>query len=194
MDKNLAQINNTDHPSTATNFSILDDRGATWKWLIITGAIAILLPLTIFLINVLALRNYNNIAFKIGSIEVAWYGIFIFFGFMGAIFISCMKMWKLYKIPIDPFYWFCLMGIPTAILGARLWSCILGDAKWDDFWNFHGGGLAIEGGVALTVLLACWWFPFILKYPKYQVRDFSTEPNKVRQISFLAYVDTVVPA
>jgi phosphatidylglycerol:prolipoprotein diacylglycerol transferase len=33
-----------------------------------------------------------------------------------------------------------------------------------------------------------------LKYPKYQVRDFSTEPNKVRQISFLAYVDTVVPA
>jgi phosphatidylglycerol:prolipoprotein diacylglycerol transferase len=33
-----------------------------------------------------------------------------------------------------------------------------------------------------------------LKYPKYQVRDISTEPNKVRQISFLAYVDAIVPA
>jgi prolipoprotein diacylglyceryltransferase len=48
---------------------------------------------------------------------------------MAAIFISCIKMWKLYKISIDPFYWFCLMGIPTAILGARLWSCALGDAS-----------------------------------------------------------------
>jgi phosphatidylglycerol:prolipoprotein diacylglycerol transferase len=33
-----------------------------------------------------------------------------------------------------------------------------------------------------------------LKYPKYQVRDFSTQPNKVRQVSFLAYVDAIVPA
>jgi phosphatidylglycerol:prolipoprotein diacylglycerol transferase len=33
-----------------------------------------------------------------------------------------------------------------------------------------------------------------LKYPKYQVRDFSTEPNAVRQVSFLAYVDAIVPA
>jgi phosphatidylglycerol:prolipoprotein diacylglycerol transferase len=33
-----------------------------------------------------------------------------------------------------------------------------------------------------------------LKYPKYQVRDFSTKPNKVRQVSFLAYVDAIVPA
>ncbi|MDR0674740.1 MAG: prolipoprotein diacylglyceryl transferase [Mycoplasmataceae bacterium] len=194
MDRDLAQININETESNVIGFSILDDHHSTWNWLIVTGLTVILLPLSIFLINVLVLRNYNVIAFSIGELDVAWYGIFIFIGFMAAIFISCIKMWKLYKISIDPFYWFCLMGIPTAILGARLWSCALGDASWSNFWAFRDGGLAIEGGVVLTVLLACWWFPFILKYPKYQVRDFSTKPNKVRQVSFLAYVDAIVPA
>lgn len=188
------QINNVEANHSTPKFSILADYHSTWKWLIITGLIVILLPLLIFLINVFALRTYNNVAFEVGNLPVAWYGIFIFIGFMAAIFMGCIKMWQLYKIPIDPFYWFCLMGIPTAIIGARLWSCVLGDAQWSSFWDFQGGGLAIEGGVVLTVLLACWWFPFILKYPKYQVRDFSTQPNKVRQVSFLAYVDAIVPA
>ncbi|MDR2823115.1 MAG: prolipoprotein diacylglyceryl transferase, partial [Mycoplasmataceae bacterium] len=121
----------------------------------------------------------SEIAFFLGSFGVRWYSIFIFLGFMMAILIGVMKLWKLYKAPIEPFYWFCLMGIPTAILGARIWSCMLGDAKWTSFFDFASGGLAVEGGVVLTVLLACWWFPFILKKPKYQIRDRLGKPEQV---------------
>ncbi len=133
-------------------------------------------------------------AFSIGGLDVSWYGLFVFFGFCAAILFAIFKLWKWYKVPVDPFYWFCLMGIPTAILGARFWSCCLGDAHWEDFFNFKTGGLAIEGGVVLTVLLACWWFPFILNKPKYQIRDITYE-NKpvVRRVSMFVYVDAVIP-
>ena len=70
-----------------------------------------------------------KIAFKMGSLEVAWYGIFIMIGFIASITLAIVKLRYWYKIPIDPFYYFCLMGIPTAILGARIWSCCIGDAS-----------------------------------------------------------------
>ena len=137
----------------------------------------------------------DKIAFSIGSFTVAWYGIFMLIGFILAIFAAVMKLWKWYKVPVDAFYWFCLMGIPTAILGARFWSCCLGDAKWHDFFDFKTGGMAIEGGVVLTVLLACWWFPFILKRPSFQIRDLSKD-NKdpvIRRVSMWVYADAIIP-
>ncbi len=137
----------------------------------------------------------DKIAFWIGNISIAWYGLFVFFGFVAAIVFGVIKLWKWYKVPVDPFYWFCLMGIPMAIFGARFWSCCLGDAQWNSFWAFKDGGLAIEGGVMFTVLLACWWFPFILKRPKYQIRDLSKDTSKpvVRRVSMWVYVDAIVP-
>jgi prolipoprotein diacylglyceryltransferase len=64
--------------------------------LIITGATIVLLPLFIFLINAFVLttppKDGFNIAFSIGGLDVAWYGIFIFIGFMAAIFIGCIKL------------------------------------------------------------------------------------------------------
>jgi hypothetical protein len=86
------QINNVEANHSTPKFSILADYHSTWKWLIITGLIVILLPLLIFLINVFALRTYNNVAFEVGNLPVAWYGIFIFIGFMAAIFMGCIKM------------------------------------------------------------------------------------------------------
>ncbi len=137
--------------------------------------------------------NDIKLAFKIGSIEIQWYGVFVFLGFCTAILLACLKLWKQYKISVEPFYWFCLMGIPAAILGARFWSCCLGDAKWPDFWYFSKGGLAIEGGVVLTVIVACIWFPYILKKPKYQIRDLQVKPEVVRQVSMWCYVDAIIP-
>ncbi len=134
-----------------------------------------------------------KVAFKIGSIEIQWYGIFVFLGFCTAILLACLKLWKQYKISVEPFYWFCLIGIPTAIFGARFWSCCLGDAKWPNFWNFSSGGLAIEGGVVLTVIAACIWFPYILRKPKYQIRDLQVKPETVRQVSMWCYVDAIIP-
>lgn len=135
------------------------------------------------------------IAFHIGSLPIRWYGIFITIGFILAIILAVVKLECWYKVKSDPFYWYCLMGIPAAILGARFWSCCLGDAEWSQFFIFSTGGLAIEGGVVFAALVALWWFPFILKKPKYQVRDLTIDPTKpqIRQVSIWVYVDGIIP-
>ena len=115
-----------------------------------------------------------SIAFHIGGFEVKWYGILVALGFIAAITLAIIKLKFWYKIKVDPFYYFCLMGIPLAIFGARFWSCCLGDAEWSSFFNIRDGGLAIQGGVIFDILLAIWWFPFILKKPKYLINSRTT--------------------
>ena len=87
------------------------------------------------------------------------------------------------------------MCIPLAIFGVWFWSCCLGDAEWSSFFNLRDGGLAVQGGVIFDILLAIWWFPFILKKPKYNVRDIllTTEQPVVRQVSMWLYADAVLP-
>lgn len=138
--------------------------------------------------------EHQEIAFYLFGLPIAWYGIMILIGFSVAIFCVCMKLWKWYKIPVDPFYWFLFLGIPSAILGARFWSCCIGDASWEHFFNFRNGGLAIEGGVMLVVIEAIIYFPLILKKPKYQIRDLSTNPQTVKKISVWLYADAIIPA
>jgi prolipoprotein diacylglyceryltransferase len=36
------------------------------------------------------------------------------------------------------------MGIPVSILGGRMGSAILGEAQWNEFFDFRGGGMAVE--------------------------------------------------
>ena len=137
------------------------------------------------------------VAFSIGSMSVSWYSIFILMGFALAIFLSCMKLWKWYKVPVDPFYWFILIGVPVAIFGANFWSCVLGPdnggKEWSQFWTDFGTGLAIEGGVMFTVLAAFIYFPLILRRAKYQVRDLGSGEPQVRKISIWVYADAIVP-
>lgn len=140
-------------------------------------------------------RGISNVAFHIGSLTIDWYGIFVAIGFILAIALALIKLKFWYKIKTDPFYYFCLMGIPLAIIGARFWSCCIGDASWSRFWIIWEGGLAIQGGVLFDVLLSLWWFPFILKKPKYHVRDVLLSPEQpvVRQVSMWLYADAILP-
>lgn len=130
---------------------------------------------------------------KIAFWGLPWYGILITIGFIVAIVASCLKMWKRYKISTEPFYWFILIGVPFAILGARIGSCILGDAQWSSFWDFKGGGLAIEWGIVLVVLAAFIYFPLVLKMPRYRVRDEFGTTHEVKRVSFWMYADAVIP-
>ena len=136
-----------------------------------------------------------NVAFTIGSLSIDWYGIFVTIGFVLAIVLSILKLKLWYKVKTDPFYYYCLMGIPLAIIGARFWSCCIGDGHWNEFFLFWRGGLAIQGGVIADIILALWWFPFILKKPKYRVRDALLSPEKpaVRQVSMWVYADAIIP-
>jgi len=169
------------------------------NWLLFTAPfIACVLLLAYILVCSLArgnpAPNDRNIAFHIGSHPVAWYGIFIFFGFSCAIYLICMKLYK-YKFSIEPFYYFCIFGIPTTILGARMGSCIIGQNKWSEFFVDFGSGLAIEWGVTFTVIIALIYFPLILKNQKYWVMTLDDNNKTVyRRISTWAYFDACVPA
>ena len=146
------------------------------------------------------LNALNPVAFKLGTLEVKWYGIFIFIGFVLAIIFACIKLAKWYKVSYDPFFYFIFIGVPVSILGARLWSFIIGDAQvqpgsnfFIDYWNFQGGGLAIQGGVIFTLLAACIWFPYILRKPKYNVKTKFNNNFYVRQVSMWVYADAIIP-
>ncbi len=141
-------------------------------------------------------KSSYAVAFTIGGVDVAWYAIFIMVGFIVAILLACLKMWKYYKVPVDPFYWFIFIGVPTAIIGANFWSCLIGgDAgkEWNEFFSSFGEGLAIEGGVIFTSIAAIIYFPLILKRSKYHVRDLGSGEPQVRKVSMLIYLDAVVP-
>lgn len=124
------------------------------------------------------------------------YPIMIILGFVIAIVLSCIKMWKRYKIKIEPFYWFILIGVPVAILGANFGSCVLGEPAgkpWSKFFSDFGSGLAIEWGVLFTVIAGLIYFPLVLKKEKYRVRDELGAEPAVRQVSTWLYFDAVIP-
>ncbi len=122
------------------------------------------------------------------------YPICIMLGFVTAIVLGCLKLWKRYKVSTEPFYWFILIGVPCAILGARFGSCAIGQTPWNQFFVDFGTGLAIEWGVMLTVLVAFIYFPLVLKLPRYRVRDSFGETHEVKKVSMWMYFDAIVPA
>lgn len=146
------------------------------------------------------LQDFST-AFTIGGLEIKWYGIFITIGFILAIILACVKLEKWYKISCNPFYWFVFIGIPVSLLGARIWSFVIGDASklleqqdfFSAFFNFREGGLAIEGGVILTVIAALIYFPIVLKKPKYHVKTKIGNEFYVKQVSMWVYADAIVP-
>ena len=151
--------------------------------------------------------NPVQTAFYLGHLDVHWYAITYLLGFLIAIIIGCIKMHYYYKVSYEPFFWYAIMAIPGAILGARCWSYIIGDAKfttpnpWDAFLQFFGGdgaggiaGLAILGGVILDVIIALIWFPLILKRAKYSVRVINEQGiETLKRTSSWIYADAIVP-
>ncbi|MDR0341055.1 MAG: prolipoprotein diacylglyceryl transferase [Mycoplasmataceae bacterium] len=141
-----------------------------------------------------------KIAFSIGSLDITWYGLGYLFAFVVGITLVCLKLWKVYKLNIDVFYYFCIIGIPVGIFGGRFWSCMLGypaGGNWSEFFNFRMGGMAIEGGVVAVLLLAFIYFPIILSKPKYQKTvemDLNSTGEKktfVKKVSMMLYLDAI---
>lgn len=102
--------------------------------------------------------NINNIAFSIGDYHIYWYGIIIGIGFILA-FIYALSNLKRYKIPSDKFLDCVIVGLITAILGARLYYVFF---SWDYYsvnpskiFAIHDGGLAIYGGIIGALLGGC---------------------------------------
>ena len=99
--------------------------------------------------------------FSVFGIPVYTYGLLIALGVCLA-FIYAAREVKKTSISQDDFINMFIIGLPAAIVCARIYYCIFSwDAYKDDLWqilNIRGGGLAIYGGVigaAAVVLIYC---------------------------------------
>ncbi len=96
--------------------------------------------------------------FTLFGYEIAWYGVIVALGMlMGVVcaIIICKKKKYDFSIPINLALW----ALPLAIVGARIYYCILHGVS--DFWQIFriwDGGMAIYGGVIggfLGVVICC---------------------------------------
>ncbi len=89
--------------------------------------------------------------FCVFGFEIYFYAVFIVVGMIAAAALSALLMKRRNMSP-DLIFLLFIVCIPSAIVGARLFSCItdpnLGIAK---FFDFRDGGLSIIGGVSLGV-------------------------------------------
>ena len=99
--------------------------------------------------------NVNPVAFKIGSIEVYWYGLLIALALVLAVVLA-VKQAKNHKFPEGLVYDTILLTIPCAIIGARVYFVA---CNWDYYgknlkaiFDLRSGGLAIYGGVILVFI------------------------------------------
>lgn len=104
--------------------------------------------------------NIDPVAFRIGPIEVAWYGLIIVVGMFLAVWLSMREANKRgigEDFIVDLAFWI----IPAGILGARIYYVLfelptyLADPiRMFYFWE---GGLAIYGGLILGFITMYWY-------------------------------------
>ena len=118
--------------------------------------------------------DVNPVAFRLGSIEVYWYGILIALAIVLAVILA-VKQAKSLNFPEGLVYDTILMIIPCAIIGARLYfvACNLDYYSKNPaaIFDLRSGGLAIYGGVILVFLgglLMC----YIRKIPFRELADY----------------------
>lgn len=103
----------------------------------------------------------DPIAFSIGSLSVHWYGLILGSAAIVGLLLAIQEG-KRFGIPSDFFMDLLLLGVPSAIIGARIYYVAF---KWDDyknnFWDVFkiwNGGIAIYG--ALIGAIICGFFYF----------------------------------
>ena len=118
----------------------------------------------------------DSVAFRIGSLEIAWYALIIS---IGMVLAAAHIIWrgKQSGLPSDTTLDFILITIPVGVIGARLYYVLAKIEEYDsiaEVFAIRDGGLAIYGGIlagALSVFLIC----------------------KFKKISFLAFADVCTP-
>ncbi len=108
----------------------------------------------------------NPIAFSVFGLEIRWYGILIALGMlMAGALATFTSKWR--DINSDNFLDVVLVGIPFGIIGARLYYVIFNFGEYKNnliqVFNIRGGGLAIHGGIILSMLAAY----IFTRYKKY---------------------------
>lgn len=115
----------------------------------------------------------NPVAFQLGPLTVNWYGIILGLGaFVGL--LLAIREGKRFSIPSDFFMDLLLIGVPSAIIGARLYYVAF---KWDDYrdsfldvFKIWEGGIAIHGAL-IGAIIAAVIYTRIKKYNFWRIAD-----------------------
>lgn len=99
----------------------------------------------------------DPVAFSIGSLRVHWYGLILGLGALAGLLLA-IREGKRFGIPQEFFMDLLLLGVPSAIIGARIYYVAF---KWEDYkdnfldvfkiWN---GGIAIYGALIGAIICA----------------------------------------
>lgn len=84
--------------------------------------------------------------FSIFGFEIKFYGVIIALGVLFAVIYACRRA-KEFGLTQDDIYNIVLVGVPCAIVGARLYYVILYGTPFSEWLNIRDGGIAIYGGV-----------------------------------------------
>lgn len=102
--------------------------------------------------------DISNRGIVVFGLQIYWYGICIVCGMILAAFLSALLMKRRNMSP-DLIYLLFLVCIPTAIVCARLFSCLTDpNLGIESFFEFQDGGLSVTGGVlggVLAGLIVC---------------------------------------
>lgn len=113
--------------------------------------------------NHMATLLIDPIAFAIGPLKVHWYGLILGCAALVGLLL-CIREGKRYGIPQDFFMDMLLLGVPSAIIGARIYYVAF---KWEDYrdnlvdvfkiWN---GGIAIYGALIGAIICGVIYFRY----------------------------------
>lgn len=102
----------------------------------------------------------DNVAFYLGPLPIYWYGIILGAGALAGLLLA-IREGKRFGIPSDFFMDLLLIGVPSAIVGARLYYVIFTWDQYKDNWlgifALREGGIAIHGALIGAVLAAIWY-------------------------------------
>lgn len=133
------------------------------------------------------------VAFSIADLDVSVYGVLTMLGYFIAIVTYLLTLHFRYKVNIEPGFYFVFLAIPVIILGARFWSCAIGDAEWKYFFNLRTGGLAVQGGVVFGAIAGIIFFPLILLKRKFHKRVVIDGNVYIMKPSVWIYADAIIP-
>ncbi|QWU16409.1 phosphatidylglycerol:prolipoprotein diacylglycerol transferase [Paenibacillus sophorae] len=115
----------------------------------------------------------DPIAFSIGALRVHWYGLILGFGALVGLYLV-IREGKRFGIPQEFFMDMLLLGVPSAIIGARIYFVAF---KWDEYRNnlldvfkIWNGGIAIYGALISAIICGIIYFRY-KGYPFWRIAD-----------------------
>lgn len=115
----------------------------------------------------------NPVVFSIGSLPVHWYGLILGFGALAGLFLAIQEG-KRFNISQEFFMDLLLLGVPSAIIGARIYFVAF---TWDDYkdnfidvFKIWEGGIAIYGALIGAIICGIIYFRY-KGYPFWRIVD-----------------------